>query len=81
MEFTTQYDIHYTNNVVLEMAHCKIIPDRVVEYTHFKQLLEKAKYVGSDLKFHPGNNGGENIYIYIYIHIYIYMNFYLLYKT
>ena len=55
MERTCQSDIRHTNNAILEMAiadffHCKNIPDRVVESSRFKQLLEKAKYVGSDFK-------------------------------
>ncbi len=55
LQCTSQSDIHHTNNAILEMAiadffYCKNIPDRVVESTQFKQLLEKAKYVGSDFK-------------------------------
>ena len=55
MERTCQSDIRHTNNAILEMAiadffHCENIPDRVVESSRFKQLLEKAKYVGSDFK-------------------------------
>ncbi len=55
IECTFQSDIHHTNNTILEMAiadffHCENIPDRMVQSTWFKQLLEKAKYVGSDFK-------------------------------
>ncbi len=44
-----------TNNLILEMAitdffHCENIPGCVVESVHFKQLLEKARYIGSDFK-------------------------------
>ena len=65
MERTCQSDIRHTNNAILEMAiadffHCKNIPDRVVESTQFKQLLEKAKYVGSDFKIpHRKKIGGK----------------------
>ncbi len=55
MECTCQSDICHTNNASLEMAiavffYHKNIPDRVVESTQFKQLLEKAKYVGSNFR-------------------------------
>ncbi len=67
VEQTNQSDIRHTNNAILEMAiadffHCKNIPDRVVESTRFKQLLEKAKYVGSDFKIpHRKKIGGKLI--------------------
>ncbi len=55
MERVCQTDIQNSNNSILEMAiadffHCKNIPDCVVELVRFKQLLEKARYVGSDFK-------------------------------
>ncbi len=66
MEHTSQSDIPHTNNAILEMAiadffHCKNIPDRVVESTRFKQVLEKAKYGGSDFKIPQRKKiGGKN---------------------
>ncbi len=55
MDHTLQSDICHTNNIILEMTiadsfHCKNVPDMVVESTRFKQLLEKATYVGSNFK-------------------------------
>ena len=55
MQRVCQTDIRHSNNSILEMAiadffHCENIPDRVVELVCFKQLLEKARYVGSDFK-------------------------------
>ena len=55
MEHVCQTDIQHSNNSILEMAivdffHCENIPDHVVESTWFKQLLDKARYVGSDFK-------------------------------
>ncbi len=54
MECTCQSDIHHTNNAILEMAFADFFsknkPVRVVESTQFKQLLEKAKYVGINFK-------------------------------
>ncbi len=55
MERVCQTDIQHSNNSILEMAiadffHCKNIPDCDVESVCFKQLLEKARYVGSDFK-------------------------------
>ncbi len=55
MEHVCQTDIRHSNNSILEMAiadffHCENIPDCVVESVRFKQLLEKARYVGSDFK-------------------------------
>ncbi len=41
--------------VIADFFHYKNIPDRVVEYTWFKQLLKKAKYVGSTFKVLPRN--------------------------
>ncbi len=55
MERVCKMNIRHSNNSILEMAiadffHCKNIPDCVVESVCFKQLLDKARYVGSDFK-------------------------------
>ncbi len=52
---TMQSDMWHSNTALLDMAiadffNCRKIPDRVVESTWFKQLLEKAKYAVSNFK-------------------------------
>ncbi len=73
MECVCQTDIQHSNNSILEMAiadffHCENIPDRVVESVRFKQLLEKARYVGSDFKIPSRKKiGGKFFFLLTYI--------------
>ncbi len=50
MEHMALSDIQHTTNEILEIEtadffHYKTTPDRVLEFTWFKQLMVKAKYV------------------------------------
>ena len=56
MEKTTHFNIQRSNDANLEMAivdffHCENVPNRVVESTQFKQMLNQARLVGKGFRF------------------------------
>ena len=75
MERVCQTDIRHSNNSILEMAiadffHCENTHDQFVESVHFKQLLEKARYVGSDFRIPSRKKiGGKLFFSIIYTYL------------
>ncbi len=70
MVFVCQTDIRHSKISILQLAiadffHCENIPDCVVESVCFKQLLEKARYVGSNFKVSSRKKIGGKLFFHL----------------